>query len=62
MKMEKYLAYFLIPCNYLILPYAAVLPIIQRLPPTLSKNTPQVETETASPEESEVPSVDTETQ
>lgn len=37
-----------------------MLPIIQRLPPTLSKSTPQVETETVSPEESEVPSVDTE--
>lgn len=42
------------------LPYAAVLPITQRLPPTLSKDRPQVETETVSPEESEVPSVDTE--
>lgn len=37
-----------------------MLPITQRLTSTLSKNTPQVETETVSPEESEVPSVDTE--
>ena len=37
-----------------------MLPITQRLTPTLSKNTPQVETKTVSPEESEVPSVDTE--